>query len=120
MSPRLKLKTCRDEGQHFTPPSMKRPSPDPQRQLGTRGVQLYLPPATPGRVGVPTGVPPMLSPSAETGALRDRETGIQHQRDTEEDCHHYKAINHHQDSACHLSDDVNSRYEFNLDTIHLT
>jgi len=48
--------------------------------------------------------------SAKTGTLRDREPGIELQRDTEDDCHHYKAINHHQDSACRLSDAVNSRY----------
>jgi hypothetical protein len=48
--------------------------------------------------------------SAKTGTLRDREPGIELQRDTEDDCHHYKAINHHHDSACRLSDAVNSRY----------
>jgi hypothetical protein len=49
----------------------------------------------------------MLLRSAKTSTLRDRELGIEHQRDTEDDCHHYKAINHHLDSGCRLSDTVN-------------
>ena len=110
MSPRHNLKTCRDKGQHFTPPSMKRPSPDPRRQLGTRGVNnstcrlqrraaLAYQSASADAVAI-----------AEAGTRGIVSFGHTAPRDTENDCHHYKAINHRHDSTCRLSDAVNSRF----------
>ncbi len=116
MSPRLEFMTCPVPRQCLTHPSIKGPSPDPRHRLGARGVQPCHSPATPGRAGVPVGVPPMPSRSASAGMLGLRQHGIEHQGDIEDDSYGYKVITHHARSACHLTQAVNSRFSITVST----
>ena len=51
----------------------------------------------------------MPSRSAEAGTLRERQQGIEHQGDLEDDRYGDKAITHHADSAHDLTHAANSQ-----------